>query len=118
MIVEDDRDISMMFKSGLERKGYKVDVFNDPHRALAHFEPGNYDLLLLDIRMPGMSGFELFSEIKKKDGSTKACFVSAFEIHDDEIKRYVPHVNVNCIIKKPVAMKDLLRAVDEELARK
>ena len=80
MVVDDEKDISMMFRSGLERNGFTVEVFNDPLQALSSFKPEYYDLLLFDVRMPGMSGFELFSEIRKKDRGAKVCFISAFEI--------------------------------------
>jgi two-component system response regulator ResD len=63
--VDDEKDITFMFRSGLERNGFTVEVFNDPLEALSHFKPEYYDLLLLEVRMPGMSGFELCREIRK-----------------------------------------------------
>lgn len=118
MVVDDERDISMIFKSGLERNGFIVDVFNDPLDALSNFKEGFYDLMLLDIRMPRMSGLELYSEIKKKDGMAKACFVSAFEIHKDELAKYLPEEDGRCIVKKPVSMKDLVRIINDEISGK
>jgi two-component system, OmpR family, response regulator ChvI len=51
----------------LEYHGFKVDSFNDPQEALSKFEPGLYDLVILDMKMPKMDGFELYHEIRKKD---------------------------------------------------
>jgi DNA-binding response OmpR family regulator len=50
----------------IEYHGFKVDSFNDPQEALTKFEPGLYDLVIHNIEMPKMDGFELFHEIKKE----------------------------------------------------
>jgi len=118
MIVDDEKDIASIFKSGLERNGFAVDIFNDPLDALASFRPNLYDLLLLDVRMPNLSGFELYSEIKKEQANIKACFISAFEVHSDELAKYLPGKDEECIIKKPVPLKDLLGIVNKELGDK
>lgn len=115
MIVDDEKDILLIFKSGLERNGFVVDVFNNPYDALLQYKSEFYDLLLLDVRMPGTSGFELFREMLKIDCTAKVCFISAFEIHKDEVARYLPDRDQGCIIKKPVSLKDLVRIVNEEI---
>lgn len=116
MIVDDEKDIAMMFRSGLERNGFTVKVFNDPLEALSNFKPDYYDLLLLDIRMPAMSGFELYKEIRKKDKTAKVCFISAFEALQDELKKYLPEEEGKCIVKKPISMKELVKIVSEEIS--
>src|SRR5215204_5993409 len=68
LIVDDEPDIARLFKLGLEYEGgFEVDVYNDPILALSNYMPGLYDLLLLDIRMPKMSGLELYQNIREKD---------------------------------------------------
>ena len=116
MVVDDEVDISIMFKSGLERGGYVVDVFNDPLQALSYFKPEYYDLLLLDVRMPKMSGFELCSQLRKQDKTAKVCFISAFEIHEEEMKKYLLDEVEKCIVKKPVSMKELVRIIGKEMS--
>lgn len=118
MVVDDQKDIAMMFRSGLERNGFSVEVFNDPLKALSHFRPGHYDLLLLDVRMPRMSGFELCKEIRKQDRTAKVCFVSAFEVHGEEMKKYLSEEDEKCIIKKPVSMNELVKIINEEISDK
>ena len=67
LLVDDEPDVTVTFKMGLESKGYKVDAFNDPDEALANFKMGMYNLLLLDIKMPKMNGFQLYEELEKMD---------------------------------------------------
>lgn len=117
MVVDDEEDIAQLFKSGLERNGFSVEIFNDPLEALSSFKPHYYDLLLLDVRMPAMSGFELYREIKKKDNSARVCFVSAFEVHEEELRNYLPWREEKCIVKKPISIKDLVKIIGEEIGK-
>ena len=71
----------------LEYHGFKVDSFNDPHEALSKFEPGLYDLVILNIEMPQMDGFELYHEIKKKVNNSKVCFLTESELYYNELER-------------------------------
>jgi DNA-binding response OmpR family regulator len=74
MIVDDEQDIARLFAIGLETNGLIVDVFNDPLSALSNYKAGHYDLLLLDIRMPSMNGFELYQKIKDIDDKAQVWF--------------------------------------------
>jgi CheY-like chemotaxis protein len=79
LIVDDDPEITKTFTMVLEDSGlYEVDSYNDPLIALQNFEPNLYDLLLLDIRIPNMNGFELYDKIEKIDNKVKVCFISAY----------------------------------------
>jgi DNA-binding response OmpR family regulator len=115
LIVDDEPDITTILKMGLEQAGYSVTTFNDPERALMYFEPKKYDLLLIDIRMPKMNGFELYRAIIKKDANVKVCFITAFEIYDYEFKRVFPSYMIHCFIKKPITIKDLVSIVREQI---
>ena len=55
------------------RYGFVVDTFDDPQQALSNFKAGLYDLLLIDVKMPKMNGFELYREVKKIDNKPKVC---------------------------------------------
>ena len=65
LVVDDEPDLTQVSRLALEYHGFKVDSFNDPHLALSEYRPGLYDLVILDIKMPNMDGFELYLEIKK-----------------------------------------------------
>jgi DNA-binding response OmpR family regulator len=62
LVVDDEPDISFTLKVALEKRGYFVDIYNDPAAVLANFKPDYYDLLLLDVKMPKMNGFELYRD--------------------------------------------------------
>jgi DNA-binding response OmpR family regulator len=130
LIVDDDTDITLTFKTGLEDKGFEVDVFNDPLEVLSKFREkkngssgggdsgifsSTYDLLLLDVRMPNMNGFELYREIKKIDDKIKVCFITAYEVFYEKLKEDFPALNVGCFIKKPVDINELVSRIHREL---
>src|SRR5438445_13258629 len=99
LVVDDEPDITTSIKNGLERKGFDVDAYNDPLKALESFEPGTYDLLLIDIRMPKMNGCEVYREIKKKSENVQSCFFTAFEVSYEALKGVIPNLEVNCFIR-------------------
>lgn len=107
LIVDDEEDVANSLKMVMGRHGYEVDAFNDPNAALAQFTPNYYDLLLLDIRMPGRGGFELSRELLKKDSKPKVFFMTAFEINLPEATAVFPNLRVDGFIKKPFESKTL-----------
>jgi CheY-like chemotaxis protein len=124
LVVEYDVDIKTIFKLALEKVNLKVDVYNDPLLALTDYRAGMYDLLLFDIRMPGMNGFELYSKIKDledvekkvKNGKPRVCFITAFEGFRGEFEQTFPTVEeVDCFLKKPIPMPDLVMKVKSQL---
>jgi DNA-binding response OmpR family regulator len=88
---------SFTLKKELEQSGFSLDVFNDPTTALSNFKADYYDLILLDVKMPQMNGFELYQEIKKKDKNVKACFVTAYEVYYESLKKEFPKLNVDTL---------------------
>ena len=65
LFVDDDPDITWLSKTALERNGFEVQAFESPILALENFKPGSYDLLLIDIKMREMDGFELYDKLRK-----------------------------------------------------
>lgn len=118
LVVDDEPDISSSIKRGLERNGFQVDAYTDPEKALSEFKPGMYDLLLVDIRMPKLNGFELYREIKKKNDQSKICFFTAFEVYYEEFKKVFPTLDVKCFIRKPITISDLVAHINTELNSK
>ena len=113
LIVDDEKDITSSLKLGLAHKGFTVDVYNDPVDALAIYKPGTYDLIILDIRMPKMNGFEFFREVKKVDESVKVCFLTAFEVYTDEFKRLFPNMKIEGFLRKPITISELATQIEK-----
>lgn len=110
MIVDDEQDITTVFKIGLENNQFIVTTFNDPLDALSSFKPGLYDLLILDIRMPRMNGFQLYSKIRDIDNNVKVCFLTAFDESRREFRTSFPFLEeVKCYLKKPITVRDLVK---------
>ncbi len=115
-VVDDEQDITNSIRVGLKKKGFEVTAFLDPADALAHYKPGAYDMLLIDIRMPKMTGFELVREIRKLDKNVRFCFLTAFDIQPSEFKKVFPDVDVSCLLRKPIMISDLARILTEQMA--
>lgn len=114
MIVDDEQDITTMFRIGLEKNEFIVTTYNDPSEALSKFRPGMYDLLLLDIRMPGINGFELYQKMRDMDEKVKVCFLTAFEEYRNDFKKSFPALDeVKCYLKKPITVSDLITRLVE-----
>jgi DNA-binding response OmpR family regulator len=87
LLVDDETDITTALKIALEDAGYIVHTYNDPLIALSEFKPGYYDLVILDIKMQEMNGFELYAEIRKVDNQVKFCFIIADQMYYDEARK-------------------------------
>lgn len=111
MIVDDESDILSVIKRGLESKNdFVVDTFSKGDDAIDNFQnhpPKYYDLVITDIRMPKVNGFELYRKIKDTDPSMKIAFITAFEINKEEFSKVIPSVNVTHFISKPVSISKL-----------
>ena len=115
LIVDDEPDITLSFRMILENNGFKIDTYNDPLDALNSFKPSSYDLLLLDIRMPKMDGFQLYDELRKKDEDVKVIFITAFDINFEALRKMYPHLRIESFVRKPVDSEHLISAVKSEL---
>ena len=118
LIVDDEGDITFLFKMVLEDNGFKVDTFNHPLVALQNFTAGTYDLVLLDIKMPKMNGFELYQKIRMLDDKVKICFLTA---SGEEFRKKVASTATinrteNCFIIKPIENEELIKIVKSQLS--
>lgn len=116
LIVDDEPDITFVFKIGLEDNGFVVDTFNDPQLAISNFKTNLYDLLLIDIGIPKMNGFELYREIRKIDDKVKACFFTASEAYYMDLVKKYQMSHVNCFITKPIAIEELVKRISKIMA--
>jgi DNA-binding response OmpR family regulator len=118
MVVDDESDLILFYKMSLEYYGFEVETFNDPRKALSSFKPDYYDLIILDIKMPYIDGFELYREIKEKDPNANACFLTASELYYKEFRtKEYSALDKELFIRKPIENEELIREI-KRLIRK
>ncbi len=119
MVVDDERDILSIVKRGLESKNrFQVEIFIDAESALTSLKENSndyYDLVLTDIRMPKINGFELYRRIKESNPNMKIVFITAFEINKEEFSKVIPSLDVIDFISKPVSMSTLISKLNSIL---
>ena len=117
-MVDDEPDITRLVRTVLESNSeFLVDSYTDPTLALSNFKPGLYDLLLLDIKMPKMNGFDLYQKMKEIDSNAKMCFLTASELFYEEYRRLdaYPSLDKAYFIQKPFRIEQLLGKLNEIL---
>jgi CheY-like chemotaxis protein len=114
LAVDDEPDNVSVLKMALEDEGFAVDAFTDSLLALSTFKPRMYDLLIFDIKMPTMNGFELYEKMKQLDNKIKVCFLTAFgEGYYEELKRRFPESSDVYFLRKPIRLNDLVKKINE-----
>jgi DNA-binding NtrC family response regulator len=115
MVVDDETDILAVVRSSLKRKGYNVETFSDSLLALIAFkaDSSKYDLIISDIRMPKLNGFELSKELRKVSPEIKIIFMTAFEIDKSEFDSVMPSLKINGFIAKPFHASKLYGVISQ-----
>jgi CheY-like chemotaxis protein len=137
LIMDDNPDITLTFKKvlqgpqiddltgerrleanitkGKKKMSFEVITYNDPFLALSEFKPNFYHLMLVDINMPKMNGFEFSAKILESDANPRICFMSSGQINQEALKEVYPTLSIGCFIKKPIMARDLIRRIKTEL---
>jgi DNA-binding response OmpR family regulator len=123
LIVDDDPDITFTFKNAFgeanrisgNKISFHVNTYNDPLLALSEFKPDFYDLMLVDISMPKMNGFDFCVKVFEVDLNPKVCFISSALINQEELKEQYPSLSFGCFIEQPITIDSLIRRVEAEL---
>ena len=129
LLVDDEPDITMSISAVLESSDLEVTTYNDPVLALSSFKPHHYDLVMLDVKMPKIDGFELYDEIKKIDNLTRVCFITATDknnyagLKGPELQSgdYKERPQLYCELKKdmflqkPISNDDLLNEINKRI---
>jgi DNA-binding response OmpR family regulator len=117
LLVDDEKDACLVYKMVLEHNGFEVDSFEDPVLALSNFKPDFYDLVVLDIRMPGMNGFKLYLEMRKTDNKVKICFLTASEMYHEDYREEeageIAALDKALFILKPISNEDLVHQINK-----
>jgi DNA-binding NtrC family response regulator len=115
LAVDDELDIVNLIKQSLDMSGFKVRTFMDALAALKHFKSNfrYYDIVISDIRMPGMNGYEFIKHVKKINRKVKTVLMSAFEINDKEFHNLLPDIKIDAFIQKPFSIQQLKHTIDK-----
>jgi DNA-binding response OmpR family regulator len=119
LVLDDDFDIVSIIKISLQKRRFNVFAFTDPFLALEHFELNSkeYGLVLSDVRMPGMPGFEFIRRVREMEPNVKILLMSAFKISDSEFSRALPPaIKIDGFVQKPVSPKELVKIIKDTLA--
>jgi DNA-binding response OmpR family regulator len=116
MVVDDEPDSCITFKETLEDHGFTVDTYENAKETLQKFRAGVYDLVILDIKMPGITGFELYEKLKKIDSNIRVCFITAlaeyYSSSYDKLQRLHPELTNEHIMLKPISMDDVVKKIN------
>jgi CheY-like chemotaxis protein len=115
LAVDDDPDIVTLIEQTLRKYGFKASAFTNPPMALEHFTKNhnNCSLILSDIRMPGMNGYEFVTQVKKVNPQVKIILMSAFEIQDKEFHNILPDIKVDAFLRKPFHIHQLNEVIEK-----
>ena len=117
LLVDNEPDVTYAIESVLEDNGFEVDSFNDPVLASSTYKQNYYDLILLDIKMPKMDGFELYERIREKDKITKICFLTASEMFYESLRKarnlFGDTLGEEYFIQKPAKSDQLVRQLND-----
>ncbi len=115
LLIDDEADALTIFKRTLEIAGMKTYAFTNPVLAVEHFKanPNIYDIVVTDIRMPQMTGFQVARAIKEIRADIKIAFATAFAINVSEFRKILPSTKVDAFITKPIAPKRFVEIINE-----
>jgi DNA-binding response OmpR family regulator len=116
LFVDDDPDTTWISKTSLERNGFEVQAFESPMSVLENFKPGSYDLLLIDIKMREMDGFELYDRLRNMDNNINVCFLTAAQEYYNKYKERYSWLQKECFITKPITLENLVNTINSILS--
>ena len=116
LLVEDDIKISSFLQKGLKEEGYIIDCSFDGEDALYLIQNNNYDLILLDIMIPYVNGFELCTKTRSLDIDTPIIMLTAKDSIDDKVTGL--NEGANDYITKPFSFEELLARIKVQLRKK
>ncbi len=116
LIIDDEEDITISLSKVLEQYGFKTDYFIDPVVAYSNFKGGQYDLVILDIKMPEIDGFDLYKKIREIDSRVKICFLTATEFFHEQIrKEHGLDFKQETFLRKPIEIENLVYSIEKLL---
>jgi DNA-binding NtrC family response regulator len=115
LVVDDEQDIVNLIKQSLEPNGFQAYIFIEPSAALEHFisHSKDYDIVISDIRMPGMNGYEFIRNVKENNPKVKVILMTAFEIDDKEFHNVLSDIKLDAFLQKPFHIQQLNEVMEK-----
>ena len=117
LLVDNEPDVTYAIRTVLEDNGFEVDSFSDPVLVSETYKSNYYDLVILDIKMPKMDGFQLYDCIRQKDRKTKICFLTASEMFYESLRQarnlLGDVLGEQYFIQKPIKTDELIRRLTD-----
>jgi DNA-binding NtrC family response regulator len=115
LVVDDEQDIVNLIKQSLEPNGFQAYIFIEPSAALEHFisHSKDYDIVISDIRMPGINGYEFVKKTKESNPEVKVILMTAFEIDDKEFHNVLSDIKLDAFLQKPFHIQQLNEVMEK-----
>jgi FixJ family two-component response regulator len=113
-VIDVNPDIVLTLRVGLETDPMmRVHSYDNPVTAMVEFEPNFYDLLLIDVNMPVLDGFQLAQNLLRRDLNVRICFMTSGEINMNAAREVHPLKSIGCFIKKPITAEQLIKTLEQ-----
>ena len=116
LIVEDEVDLALGVRDALMHAGFRADVVHDGKVALEYLRKGSYDLLVLDLMLPGMNGLELLRELRKERQDTRVLILTAMSSEEDLLEGF--QAGADDYLAKPCSPRELVARVEAQFRRR
>jgi two-component system alkaline phosphatase synthesis response regulator PhoP len=113
IVIEDDADINTLISYNLRKEGFSVEQAFDGFTAREKLANGYFNIVILDIMLPGIDGFDICKEIKGDDGLSKVFVVVVSAKSNPQDKLYAHILGADCYLTKPFKVETLVRTVKE-----
>jgi DNA-binding response OmpR family regulator len=118
LIVDDEPDVCTVLKKVFRQSGFDADAYDDHVLALENFRASSYDLLLLDIKIPRIDGFQLYQKMKEIDNKVKVCFLTASEMYYERFrKEEFCGLDKDLFLRKPIENEDLIKEINRIMSQ-
>jgi DNA-binding response OmpR family regulator len=117
LLVDDEQDTCMVYQVVLEEAGFECMSYTDPVKALQEFRPLYYNLILLDIKMPVLNGFDFYRKIREIDNFVQVIFITASEEYYEKFRgQHFPELGKVNYLQKPIGNEELVQIVNMIIA--
>ncbi|MFL6350192.1 MAG: response regulator [Nitrososphaeraceae archaeon] len=115
LAIDDEYDIVNLIQESLYRHRFKICIFTEPSAALEHFisHSKDYGIVISDIRMPGMNGYEFIRNVKESNPKVKVILMTAFEIDDKEFHDVLSDIKLDAFLQKPFHIQQLNEVIEK-----